>query len=554
MPQPLYGEKLTLSVGTIMKKTTQLKNMLTSNELEFIMEAHNGLSAKIVEEAGFKGIWGSGLSISAALGVRDNNEASWTQVLEVCEFMSDATKIPLLLDGDTGYGNFNNMMRLVKKLEQRGVAGVCIEDKIFPKTNSFLRGEQQPLANIDEFAGKIKAGLDARTDEDFCIVARVEAFIAGWGLKEALKRAEAYRQAGASAILMHSKQTNPDEIFSFMKEWGDRCPVVIVPTKYYSTPTDEFRNHGVSMAIWANHLMRASIQKMQETAKDIYTKESLIDIEDKVVPVKEVFRLQNDKELAEAEKLYLTTEKTPKGIILAASQGKDLGELTKDRPKALLRLNGTPIVKKMVDQFKDREIRDITLVRGFGKEHFSDDLNCNFIDNDDFANTGELQSLYLAKDQLEGEVTISYGDIVFRSYILDMLRESKADITIVVDSDVENRKDTYEGDFVECNEGNTKSYSTENATLLNTNFGKKSDFNGNLMGEWIGVLKTSERGSEIIRNKMDELSKKENFNKLKLPDLFRELTKDDVKINVSYIEGHWLDIDNYEDFAKGQLF
>ena len=216
-----------------MKKTTKLKQMLTSKDLSFIMEAHNGLSAKIVEEAGFDGIWGSGLSISAALGVRDNNEASWTQVLEVVEFMSDATKIPLLLDGDTGYGNFNNMMRLVKKLEQRGIAGVCIEDKIFPKTNSFLRGEQQPLANIDEFAGKIKAGLDARTDEDFCIVARVEAFIAGWGLKEALKRAEAYRQAGATAILMHSKQTNPDEIFSFMKEWGDRCPVVIVPTKYY---------------------------------------------------------------------------------------------------------------------------------------------------------------------------------------------------------------------------------------------------------------------------------------------------------------------------------
>ena len=91
--------------------------------------------------------------------------------------MSDATTVPILLDGDTGYGNFNNMRRLVKKLEQRGVAGVCIEDKIFPKTNSFLRGEKQPLADIEEFSGKIKAGLDARTDDDFCIVARVEAFI-----------------------------------------------------------------------------------------------------------------------------------------------------------------------------------------------------------------------------------------------------------------------------------------------------------------------------------------------------------------------------------------
>jgi hypothetical protein len=121
------------------------------------MEAHNGLSARIVEEAGFKGIWASGLSISAAMGVRDNNEASWTQVLETVEFMSYAVSIPILLDGDTGFGNFNNVRRLVRKLEQRGVAALCIEDKLFPKTNSFINGERQPLADLEEFAGKIKA-------------------------------------------------------------------------------------------------------------------------------------------------------------------------------------------------------------------------------------------------------------------------------------------------------------------------------------------------------------------------------------------------------------
>ena len=129
-------------------KAARLRAMLTSPELEFLMEAHNGLSAKIVEEAGFKGIWASGLSMSAALGVRDSNEASWTQVMEVLEFMSDATTVPILVDGDTGWGNFNNMRRAVAKLCQRGIAGICIEDKLFPKTNSFI-GEGQPLADID---------------------------------------------------------------------------------------------------------------------------------------------------------------------------------------------------------------------------------------------------------------------------------------------------------------------------------------------------------------------------------------------------------------------
>ena len=136
-------------------------------ELEFLMEAHNGLSARIVREAGFKAIWASGLAISAQFGVRDNNEASWTQVVDMLEFMADASDLPILLDGDTGYGNFNNLRRLVRKLEQRGIAGVCIEDKQFPKTNSFLNGERQPLADIDEFCGKIAAGKDTQTRSEF---------------------------------------------------------------------------------------------------------------------------------------------------------------------------------------------------------------------------------------------------------------------------------------------------------------------------------------------------------------------------------------------------
>lgn len=289
-------------------KTTQFKQMLTSNQLEFILEAHDGLSAKIVEETGFKGIWGSGLAISAALGVRDNNEASWTQVLDVAEFMSDATNIPIMLDSDTGYGNFNNVRRLVKKLEQRKIAAMCIEDKLFPKTNSFINGEAQELAKIDEFSGKIKAAKDTQEDPDFCVVARIEAFIAGWGLSEALKRAEAYDKAGADALLVHSKKNTAEDIFEFMKEWKDTCPVVIVPTMYYNTPTDEFQDCGVSLVIWANHLLRARIKAMQHIATQIYKDRALTSVENEIVSVKEVFRLQNADELKKAEKVYLPSQ------------------------------------------------------------------------------------------------------------------------------------------------------------------------------------------------------------------------------------------------------
>ncbi|XP_076107899.1 phosphoenolpyruvate phosphomutase [Mytilus galloprovincialis] len=299
------GQVIKRAMSTKVKKTTQLKQMLNSKDLEFIMEAHNGLSARIVQEAGFKGIWGSGLSVSAQLGVRDSNEASWTQVVEVLEFMSDASDVPILLDADTGYGNFNNARRLVRKLEDRGVAGACLEDKLFPKTNSLHDGRAQPLADIEEFALKIKACKDSQTDPDFCIVARVEAFIAGWGLDEALKRAEAYRNAGADAILMHSKKADPSDIEAFMKAWNNQGPVVIVPTKYYKTPTDHFRDMGVSMVIWANHNLRASVSAIQQTTKQIYDDQSLVNVEDKIVSVKEIFRLQRDDELVQAEDKYL---------------------------------------------------------------------------------------------------------------------------------------------------------------------------------------------------------------------------------------------------------
>jgi phosphoenolpyruvate phosphomutase len=291
------------------KKTVQMRELLQSEKVQFLMEAHNGLSARIVEEAGFRGIWGSGLSISAALGVRDNNEASWTQVLEVVEFMSDATTIPILLDADTGYGNFNNVRRLVRKLEQRGVAGLCIEDKLFPKNNSLLDGVQQPLEEIDVFVGKLKAAKETQEDPDFCVVARTEAFIAGWGLGEALKRAEAYCRAGADALLIHSKISSADEILAFMEVWRDTCPVIIVPTMYYQTPTSVFENAGVRVVIWANHLLRSSVTAMQATAARICAEQSLLTVEKEIVPVKEVFRLQNCDELKEAEARFLPPQK-----------------------------------------------------------------------------------------------------------------------------------------------------------------------------------------------------------------------------------------------------
>nr|WP_261316728.1 phosphoenolpyruvate mutase [Rhizobium leguminosarum] len=287
--------------------STSLRELILSSDLAFLMEAHDGLSAAVAERAGFRGLWASGLSISSALGYRDANEASWTQVVDVVERMVDATNIPVLVDGDSGFGNFNNARLLAKKLEQRGASGVAIEDKGFPKMNSFV-GDRHPLAETGEFCGRLKAVKDT-TGPDFVLVARIEALIAGHGLDEALTRAHAYATAGADAILIHSRKAVADEILAFAKEWNNKLPVVIVPTKYYRTPVDAYRKAGISTVIWANHTMRAAIAGMRDICGRIQSEESIAGIEDQVAGLDELFNLIGYDELAQAEELYLPKQK-----------------------------------------------------------------------------------------------------------------------------------------------------------------------------------------------------------------------------------------------------
>jgi len=282
----------------------RLQAMLKSRELSFAMEAHDALSAAVVEQAGFEGLWASGLSIASSLGFRDANEAAWTQVVEVVERMADATSVPILVDGDSGFGNFNNARLAARKLFQRGAAGICLEDKGFPKMNSFV-GNRHPLADIAEFSGRLRAVRDTVPAEDFVLVARIEALIAGHGQQEALERAHAYREAGADAILIHSRKSTADEILAFAGAWGNRLPLIIVPTKYFRTPAEVYREAGISMAIWANHAMRASVVAMREVCRRIIDEQGIAGAESQVATLEEVFGLMRYSELAAAEERYL---------------------------------------------------------------------------------------------------------------------------------------------------------------------------------------------------------------------------------------------------------
>jgi phosphoenolpyruvate phosphomutase len=531
-----------------MKKTTRFKQLLTSAELEFICEAHNGLSARIVEEAGFKGIWGSGLSISAAMGVRDNNEASWTQVLEVLEFMADQTSVPILLDGDTGYGNFNNMRRLVQKLEQRDIAAVCIEDKIFPKTNSFIKGEAQPLADIDEFCGKIKAGKDAAADDDFCIVARTEAFIAGWGLEEALKRCEAYRVAGADAVLVHSKIADPKEIWAFMKEWGNRLPVVIVPTKYYATPTEDIRKNGISLVIWANHILRAGIRAMKDMAAYLKEKETLAFIEKDLPTVEEIFRLQGMDEYEKWEKLYLPKTASPgKAVLLAASKGTNFGNLTDDKPKAMLEVEGSPVISHAVKAIRQGGIRDITVVTGYKPEAFNLS-SVKYANNANWEATSEVGSLLAARKVLDDRILLSYGDVVARPFIIENLLKSNHDFTVVVDHKKPGRKSRKSVDWARVTPERAEGIKEIDYTLVRIDDQLTAE---TASGEWTGLLYTSENGTKLLKDTIAELeAAQKDVSRWTIPQLLNHLIEaKSVQVHVQYVHDNWLDIDDISDLS-----
>ncbi len=526
--------------------------LLESPVLEFLMEAHNGLSARIVEEAGFKGIWGSGLALSAQYGVRDNNEASWTQVVDMLEFMSDVTDIPILLDGDTGYGDFNNMRRLVKKLEQRSIAGVCIEDKLFPKTNSFIAGERQALADIDEFCGKIKAGKDSQTDADFCIVARVEALIAGWGMDEALRRAAAYHAAGADAILIHSKLSRPDEVLTFAREWAMRSPLVIVPTKYYSTPTDVFRKAGVSVVIWANHLLRAAVASMAAVAREIHGTETLVNVEDRVASVGEIFRLQGAGELLQAEQRYLQGNKAPmRAVILAAARGKGMDSVTEDKPKVMVPVGGKPLLRRLIDEFKAQGVNDLTVVAGYK----ADAITIGGIDivlNESYETTGELGSLYCARESIGPDTIILYGDLLFRSYIVRDLMDTPGQIVVVVDS-APPADTAGSRDYAYCSAVDDRALFRQDVQLLHVREGEEMG-GRKPSGRWIGMLRVRGEGAEWLLAALDELAEREDFNSLSTVDLLNHLITTNRPVKVLYVYGHWLDLNSIEDLDRAGDF
>ena len=281
----------------------RLKWLIEKKSMITCMEAHTGLTGLIAEktvimEEGairqFDGMWVSSLCDSTIKGKPDTELVDFSSRMNTINDIMEVTTKPIILDGDTG-GLTEHFVYTVRSLERMGVSAVIIEDKTGLKKNSLFGTEvEQTQDSIENFCGKIRAGKQAQLSEDFMIIARIESLILGRGFKDALKRAFAFRDAGADGIMIHSRQKEPEEILEFCDAFRakDReTPLVVVPTSFNGVTEAELASHGVNIVIYANQLLRAAFPAMEQAAKSILTHHRAKEADDSLMPIKEIITL-----------------------------------------------------------------------------------------------------------------------------------------------------------------------------------------------------------------------------------------------------------------------
>ena len=263
--------------------------------------AFDVMSAKLAEMNDFDAIWASGFGISSARALPDAGIITMTELLDAVTFMADACSIPVLADCDPGYGGPNNVAHLVKKFENAGIAGICIEDKTFPKENSLFKDGKQEMIAKKDFVAKLIAAKNAKKNPDFVIIGRTEALIADLGVEEALDRATAYEKAGADIIFVHSRKKNPDEIFEFYEKWKGKTPLMAVPTAFPTVALDELKSRGVQMVVFAHQTTLAAFAAISDVVKQMSEIKSLSDLSTKLASMDDLFKLQGMHKIREHE-------------------------------------------------------------------------------------------------------------------------------------------------------------------------------------------------------------------------------------------------------------
>ena len=552
-----------------MHNATKLRAALKKPGALKVVGAHDALSARLIERAGFDGVWASGFAISASLKcIPDASFITSSEQLEVERNIAEAVNIPVIADCDTGYGNALNVMRTVNDRERAGVAAICIEDNVYPKRCSFYAGVRRELIPIDEHCGKIKAAKAAQTVPDFMVIARTEALIAGWGQEEALKRAEAYAEAGADAVLIHSKSKTFDELKTLYKAWSRRVPLVVVPTIFDQTTAQEMEQAGAKIIIYANQPVRAAIRAMRDTLDLIRNDTRPGAANDQIVTLPEVYDIVGVPQMEQDERAFLPIggEKIT-AIIPAAGFEKQLLPLIEDKPKCLLDIKGKTILERAVAALNEANIKEIAVIRGYKKEAIALP-NIRYYDNDRYEETGELFSIFCAESEMKGRTIVLYGDIIFDTTILEKLLKSPADFALVVDLAWRDHVERggapshLNPDLVTLADPPASSYLSrfvmgEDEHRI-VKIGQHLPLD-QVHGEFVGMAMFSEKGTQALREcyrTSQERYKSAGFHeaasvsKASFTDLVQELIDEGHHIDAVPVFKGWMEVDSFEEYQK----
>ena len=542
-----------------------LKRLLAERPQVVAAGAHDALSAKLVEQAGFDAIWASGFGLSAVRAVPDASILTMSETLEATRAMVEATSIPVIADCDTGFGNAINVMRTVADFEAAGVAAISIEDNVFPKRCSFYAGVARELVPAEEHARKVAAAKAAQRSDDFVVIARTEALIAGWGKEEALSRARAFADAGADAILIHSKHPDLSELAEVAAAWDRPVPLVSVPTTYIGASFAELERAGFRLVIYANQALRASLDAMKDALRALRSGEAAA-LEKRIAPLEDVYAQVGVSDLKKNEALYLL----PGGfdcsaVILAAGEDGALGDLTRDRPKCMLDIKGKTILERQVEALNAAGVKDIAVVRGHQKGAIRYP-NLRYYDNEHWATTGEVASLMTAEDELRGPVICMYGDVIFDDAILGRLLRAQGDVVIAVDRAFYDNVRSGNGalperphDLVVTGEPPVSGYrfvpSSSGAAVKRIG---RTVPPGEAHGEFIGLALLSERGAKLVREVHAELARSqrgafheaESLSRAALTDLLQELIDRGHTVTCVDVYKGWMEVDTFEDYRR----
>jgi len=293
-----------LEIGTSPEsRLSRLKRLIKAKKIIKIIESHNALTGLVVENLKifknkkfleFDGMWSSSLTDSAVRGKPDNQAVDYSTRISGLSEILDVTTKPVIFDADNG-GRIEHISYLVKSLERIGVSAMVIEDKIGLKKNSLFKDQKGiKQDSIKNFCKKLIKAKQSKSSDDFFIVARIESFILGKGVDDALKRAKAYSKAGADAILIHSKEKKPNEIFAFSKKFQKSKylkPLIAVPSTYSKTYERDLVKNGFKIVIYANHFLRAAHLAIKKVAKSILTNQRSFESEKYIDSIQEVLSL-----------------------------------------------------------------------------------------------------------------------------------------------------------------------------------------------------------------------------------------------------------------------